>query len=190
MDYPNHPVIYYICPMTFNIQPTLENDQILLAPLQASDYDALYAVASDPAIWAQHPQNDRWKEEVFREFFDAALRSHGAFKIIDKVTGEIAGSTRYYEYDAGKNTIHIGYTFYATKYWGTGFNKAVKKLMLEYIFQYVDAVGFHVGVNNIRSQIAVSRLGAVKVAQVDMAYAYGPNRQNFVYNLSKNDYLH
>lgn len=188
MDYIYHPLIHYICAMIFNIQPTLENDQILLAPLLASDYDTLYAVASDPAIWEQHPQNDRWKENIFRDFFDAAIRSHSAFKIIDKATGEIAGSTRYYEYDAGTNTIYIGYTFYATKYWGTGFNKAVKKLLLDYIFQFVDSVGFHVGVNNIRSQIAVTRLGAIKMAEMDMEYAYGTTRQNFVYKLAKNDY--
>ncbi|WP_343670948.1 GNAT family N-acetyltransferase [Chitinophaga sp.] len=175
--------------MTFNIQPTLENDQALLEPLQAADYDALFAVAADPAIWAQHPQNDRWKEEVFRDFFDMAISSHGAFSIIDKATGEIAGSTRYYEYDPGKSIIHIGYTFYATKYWGTGFNKAVKKLMLDYAFQFVDNVGFHVGANNIRSQIAVTRLGAIKVAEVEMTYPGQPARPNFIYNLPKNDYL-
>lgn len=174
--------------MNFSIKPTLENEQILLTPLEAGDYDALYAVASDPAIWAQHPQHDRWKEEVFREFFDAAIRSHSAFKIIDKASGEIAGSTRYYDYDARENSIYIGYTFYATKYWGTGFNKAVKKLMLDYIFQYVTAVGFHVGMNNVRSQIAISRLGAVKVGEMEMDLAFGANRRNFVYSLAKNDY--
>lgn len=189
MDYRNQPALFYICSMSFNIQPTLENDQILLAPLQQTDYEALFAVAADPAIWAQHPQNDRWKKEVFHDFFDGAIRSHGAFKIIDKTTGEIAGSTRYYEYDATKSIIHIGYTFYATKYWGTGFNKAVKKLLLDHAFQYVDNVGFHVGANNIRSQIAVSRLGAHKVAEVEMAYPGQPNRQNFIYNLSKTDRL-
>ncbi|WPQ63516.1 GNAT family N-acetyltransferase [Chitinophaga sancti] len=175
--------------MSFNIQPTLENDQMLLAPLQPTDYDALYAVAADPAIWAQHPQNDRWKEDVFRDFFDTAIKSHGAFKIIDKTTGEIAGSTRYYEFDPAQSIIHIGYTFYATKYWGTGFNKSVKKLMLDYAFQFVDNVGFHVGAQNFRSQIAVTRLGAIKVAEIDMAYPDQPNRHNFVYNLPKNDYL-
>jgi RimJ/RimL family protein N-acetyltransferase len=175
--------------MTFSTQPNLDNGQIQLVPLQASDFDALYAVAADPAIWEQHPQHDRWKKEVFQKFFEEAMRSRNTFKIIDKATGEIAGSTRYYDYDEHKNTIHIGYTFYATKYWGTGFNKAVKKLMLEYIFQFVDNVGFHVGVNNIRSQIAVTRLGAIKTGVMEMSYSYGANRENYIYNLSKNDYL-
>ncbi|WP_343693567.1 GNAT family N-acetyltransferase [Chitinophaga sp.] len=174
--------------MTFPIQPNLTNDQIQLAPLLPADYDALYAVASDPAIWAQHPQSDRWKAEVFKNYFAEAMSNPNTFKVIDNTTGEIAGSTRYYDYDADQNIIYIGYTFYATKYWGTGFNKAVKKLMLDYIFQFVDTVGFHVGVNNVRSQIAVTRLGAVKAGVMEMDRSYGANTQNFIYHLTRKEY--
>lgn len=173
--------------MLFNIQPTLENEQIILLPLQEDDFEALYAVAADPEIWKQHPNKDRWKREVFQTFFEGAMQSKGAFKIIDKSTGQIMGSTRYYDYNEQDNSILIGYTFYATRYWGKGINHAVKTMMLDYIFQYVDKVYFHIGAENIRSQIAISRLCVTKVAEQEITYFGEAPKMNFVYELSKED---
>ena len=56
--------------MSLNIQPTLENEKAVLRPLQEQDFEALYTVASDPNIWEQHPNKDRWKKDVFKVFFD------------------------------------------------------------------------------------------------------------------------
>lgn len=142
--------------MIFNIQLILENEKAILLPLEETDFDALYQVASDPKIWEQHPNKDRWKKEVFRTFFEGALQSKGAFKIVDKATGNIAGSTRFYDYNEKENSILIGYTFYATCFWGTGLNASVKALMLDYIFQFVSKVYFHIGSGNVRSQIAMA----------------------------------
>ena len=121
-----------------NIQTILENDFVQLIPLEESDFESLYSVASDPEIWEQHPNKDRYKREIFQNFFQGAIESKGAFKIIDKNTGEIAGSTRFYDYNPDDNSIFIGYTFYATKFWGSKLNPQVKKLMLDYIFQFVN----------------------------------------------------
>lgn len=176
--------------MNFSIQPTLENERIKLLPLATSDFEALYKVASDPEIWMQHPNKDRWKREVFESFFEGAIDSKGAFKIIDKESGEIAGSSRFYNYDETNKSILIGYTFYATAYWGKGINPSVKKLMMDYIFQYVDKVLFHVGATNLRSQIAVTRLGAKKIAEENVAYYGEPAKLNFVYEIEKEKYLH
>jgi len=171
--------------MNFSIQPTLENENIRLLPLQQDDFESLYQTASDEKIWEQHPNKDRWKREVFLSFFEGALASQGAFKIIDKETGSIAGSTRFYNYDAAENSILIGYTFYATQFWGKGINTSVKKLMMDYIFQYVDKVHFHVGSENIRSQIAVGRLGATKIGEEQIAYYGEQPKLNFVYEINK-----
>lgn len=174
--------------MHFDIQPTLENEQIILSPLKEEDFDALYQVASDPLVWEQHPNKDRWKKEVFQTFFDGALLSRGAFKIVSKVTGDVMGSTRIYDYNPEDNSILIGYTFYGVKYWGKGFNLSVKKMMLEYLFQYVSAVHFHIGAQNVRSQIAISRLGAQKMNEQEVAY-FGENpKLNFVYVIEKQQY--
>ncbi len=170
---------------TFDLQPVLENDTVLLQPLQEEDFEALYSVASDLKIWEQHPNKDRWKKEVFQVFFEGAMQSKGAFKIIDKANGQIAGSTRVYDYNVTDNRIVIGYTFYTRAYWGKGVNLAVKALLLDYLFQYVSKVGFHIGAVNIRSQIAIGRLGAQKIGEQEIAYFGEPTKLNFIYAIER-----
>ena len=171
--------------MNFNIQPILENGKVILYPLEEKDFEALYAVASDPKIWEQHPNKDRWKQGVFETFFNGAMQSKGAFRIMDKATGNTIGSTRIYDYNEQENSIFIGYTFYATAYWGKGINRLVKTIMIDYIFQYVSKVNFHIGADNIRSQVAISRLGAEKIAEEEVAYFGESSKLNFVYKISK-----
>jgi len=175
--------------MHFNIQPVLENEKAVLDPLQETDFEALYAVASDPAIWQQHPNKDRWKKEIFRTFFEGALLSKGAFKIVDKATGNIIGSSRFYDYNEAENSIFIGYTFYAKSCWGKGFNPSVKTMMLDYVFQFVSKVYLHIGAGNIRSQVAIERLGAVKIAEEEIAYFGEASRLNFVYAIHKDQWF-
>ena len=103
--------------MNFSIQTVLENEKYQLIPLQQGDFEALYEVASDPKVWEQHPNKDRYKREVFENFFRGAIESKGAFKIIEKETGAVLGSSRFYDYDEETNCIFIGYTFYGTKSW-------------------------------------------------------------------------
>ncbi|WP_433833394.1 GNAT family N-acetyltransferase [Flavobacterium anhuiense] len=175
--------------MNFNLQPTLENDLCILSPLEEKDFEDLYKVASDPKIWEQHPNKDRWKKEVFEKFFEGAMQSKGAFKIIDKETGEVVGSTRFYDFNQEEDYILIGYTFYAVSCWGNGFNLSVKKTMLDYLFKYVSKVRFHIGAENIRSQIAISRVGAKKIAEEEVAYFGEKPKLNFVYEIDKANWI-
>lgn len=174
--------------MLLNTQPILENEKVILYPLKEDDFEALYAVAADAKIWEQHPNKDRWKRDVFHTFFEGAMQSKGAFKIVDKETGKVAGSTRMYDYNEKENSILIGYTFYATEYWGKGFNRSVKALMLDYLFQFVTEVYFHVGAQNVRSQIAITRVGAKKVGQQEVAYFGEPDKLNFVYRITRREW--
>ena len=171
--------------MNINVQPILENNHIILYPLRETDFEELYAVASDPKIWEQHPNKDRWKKEVFQNFYNGAMQSKGAFRIVDKASGKTIGSTRFYDYSEAENHILIGYTFYAVSCWGKGINPMVKKLMLDYIFQFVPKVQFHVGATNLRSQVAISRLGAEKTGEEDVAYFGEAPKLNFIYELTK-----
>ena len=171
--------------MNINIQPTLENENVILHPLQDKDFDDLYAVASDPKIWEQHPNKDRCKIEVFKVFFDGAMQSKGAFKIVNKASGHVMGSTRFYDHNQEENSISIGYTFYGREYWGKGFNHSVKSLMLDYIFQFVSKVHFHIGAENIRSQIAIGRLGTTKIDEQEIAYFGEQAKLNYIYCLTK-----
>jgi len=149
----------------FDIQPVLTGKRVLLRPLEVADYDGLFAVASDPEIWAMHPFRDRYKRAVFDDFFRDAIASRGAFAVLDTATGEIIGGTRFANYAANADEIEIGWTFFATAYWRTGVNREVKRLMLDYIFQFVRTVVFQVGANNFRSRTAVERLGGKLVLE-------------------------
>jgi RimJ/RimL family protein N-acetyltransferase len=175
--------------MDFNIQSILENDQVILYPLEEGDFEELYAAAADPKIWEQHPNKDRWKKEIFKTFFDGAIQSRGAFKIVDKINKNVIGSTRFYDYNEQEKSILIGYTFYSTKYWGKGINLSVKRTMLNYIFQFVSRVYFHIGAENIRSQIAISRLGSTKIGEQEVTYFGEQPKLNFMYSLTKEEWL-
>jgi RimJ/RimL family protein N-acetyltransferase len=174
--------------MGINIQPTLENEKVILYPLQENDFNDLFAVAADPKIWEQHPNKNRYKIEVFKVFFDGALQSKGAFKIVDKNSGDVIGSSRFYDYNQEDNTILIGYTFFGLSYWGNGFNHTVKTLMLNYIFQFVSKVYFHIGANNVRSQISLGRLGTTKIGEQEVTYFGELPKLNFVYSISKEEW--
>ncbi|MEJ8841351.1 GNAT family N-acetyltransferase [Lacibacter sp. H375] len=168
-----------------NLQPVLENELILLQPLQQNDFERLYAVASDPLIWEQHPNKDRYKREVFQTYFEGAMESKGALLLIDKLTGGVAGSSRFYDYNETESSLLIGYTFIARKFWGKAYNPAMKTLMIDHAFQYVDKILFHIGANNTRSQIAIGRIGAVKQKEISVAYHGEPEKLNFEYFLTK-----
>jgi N-acetyltransferase len=171
--------------MVFELQPHLKGELIELRPLKPDDWDELFAVASDSLIWEQHPERDRYKEDVFRVFFNDALESRGAFVIIDRKTQRMIGSTRFYGYDAEKSEIEIGWTFLARKYWGGRYNAEMKRLLLNHAFKFVENVVFFVGEENIRSQRAIEKVGAIKVGTVTRAYGNHPPARNVKYVIRK-----
>jgi len=148
--------------MAFELQPTLTGALLELRPLRPEDFHDLYAVASDPAIWEQHPVRDRYKEDVFKGFFREALESGGAFVVIDRRTGRIIGSSRYFGYSEERNEIEIGWTFLARSYWGGVYNREMKELMLRHAFRFVETAVFLVGPQNMRSQRAMEKIGGVR----------------------------
>jgi RimJ/RimL family protein N-acetyltransferase len=174
--------------MNFNVQPTLGNALVNIRPLQASDFEALYQVASDPLIWEQHPNKDRYKREVFGNFFKGAMESGGAFLVFDSQSGTPIGSTRFYDLDIAKKNVLIGYTFLARSHWGKQHNPALKTLMLNHAFEQLESVIFHIGAVNIRSQKAIERLGAKKVGEIDVEYYGEPKKWNFIYEITKREW--
>jgi RimJ/RimL family protein N-acetyltransferase len=174
----------------FELQPILENEFVKIQPLHENDFEILYHVASDPLIWEQHPNKDRYKREVFEIFFKGAIESGGAFLVFDKKTNQVIGCSRFYDMDIAKKHILIGYTFFTRSHWGSIYNPALKKLMINYAFRFMDAVIFHIGGDNIRSQKAILRLGASKINELEVAYYGEPSKLNFVYEIKKKEWLH
>jgi RimJ/RimL family protein N-acetyltransferase len=165
----------------FDRQPLLRGKLLELRPLRPDDFKALYRVAADPLIWEQHPASDRYKEEVFKEFFREALESGGALIAIDAKDGRVIGSSRFHAYDEERSEIEIGWTFLARSHWGRGYNREMKQLMLRHAFRFVEHVIFLVGTQNLRSLRAVEKIGGVRVgSRRDSA-----GRESFVYQITR-----
>ena len=172
-----------------NLQPTLSNEWVRLRPLKPEDFDALYAIASDPLVWEQHPNKNRYERAVFETVFEGAITSKGALLVSDAKTGIAIGTSRFYDVNIDDKSIAIGYTFYARSCWGKPYNRAGKSLMLDHAFTEFDRVIFHIGAHNTRSQMAIGKMGAVKFAEMDMAYYGEPSRPNFLYEIRKEDWV-
>ncbi len=166
--------------MSFDLQPILKGEFLELRPLRPEDFHDLFAVACDPLIWEQHPNRDRYKEEVFTGFFREALESGGALIAIDSKDGQVIGSSRFQGYDKEKSEIEIGWTFLARSHWGGIYNREMKQLMLGHAFQFVNSVIFLVGPQNLRSQRAIEKIGGVRVGSRPDA----GGRDSFVYRIS------
>ena len=148
--------------MNVNLQPTLVGKNISLRPLKQSDFLALYEAASDPEVWAMHPDSCRYKKEIFeKRFFSGAITSGSALAVLDSESGEIIGSSRFYDCNSDKKEIAIGFTFLACAYWGNGTTNEMKELMLKHVSAFAKTVWFHVGEANFRSCKAVEKLGAI-----------------------------
>ena len=145
---------------SMDMQPILNGTTLTLRPIQPEDAEALYAAASDPKIWEQHPDPLRYQRETFnKNFLEGALKSASALVVVDKESGAVVGCSRYYEYDQSQREVAIGYTFLARSHWGGLTNGEMKRLMLEHAFQYVDTVWFHIGRDNWRSRKALEKVG-------------------------------
>ncbi len=144
-------------------QPLLEGERLRLRPLAASDWDALFAVASDREIWAQHPASDRWQEVVFRAFFDEALDEGGAMVAIENVSGKIVGSSQFRPCPLDNSEMEIGWTFLAREQWGGAINREMKGLMLGHALEDVPRVLFRIGDTNWRSRKAMEKIGGMLV---------------------------
>ncbi|MFI5350727.1 MAG: GNAT family N-acetyltransferase [Elusimicrobiota bacterium] len=174
-----------IDPRAFELQPTLIGERLELRPLKPADFEALYAVASDPLIWEVHPEPNRYQREVFQEFFAEALKSKGALGVFERRSGLMVGSSRYYDLDAEKGEILIGYTFLSRSLWGGSFNRELKALMLDHAFRFVNVVVFHVGENNIRSRKAMEKIGGILCGVLVKTSPEGRSRRNVVYRIEK-----
>ena len=146
-------------PESFDLQPTLTGETISLRPLKPDDFEALFAAASDPLIWAQHPEPLRYQRPVFEGFFSGALASGGALVAIENGSGRVIGSSRYYDWEPGRGEVVIGYTFLTRDHWGGATNREMKSLMLGHAFRWAKVILFEVGRNNWRSRRAMKKIG-------------------------------
>ena len=144
----------------FDWQPRLQGGLLHMRPVTRADFDPLFAVASDPEVWALHPASDRWREPVFRAYFEDGLASGGALVAVDEATGSIIGWSRYSPEFVEPGEIEIGWTFLGRPWWGGVYNGEMKRLMLAHAFRFVDRVILRIGETNARSRRAAEKIGA------------------------------
>jgi RimJ/RimL family protein N-acetyltransferase len=171
--------------MSFDLQPILTGKLIKLRPLTREDFDPLFTAASDPLIWEQHPENDRYTRKVFQDYFDGAMESEGAFAIIDPKSGRIIGSSRYCNLNEAKSEVEIGWTFLERTFWGGTYNRELKSLMLDHAFRFVERALFVVGKNNIRSQKALGKIGAKFLKEAQLPAPDGSLASNLVFVIKR-----
>lgn len=148
-----------------NFEPVLENKRVLLRPLQASDIDALLEVALEPSLWevtSQHIQD----REALENYIRVALkeREEGTsipFVIIDKLSGRVAGSTRFAGITLQHKRAEIGYTWIHPDLQRSGLNRAMKYAMLKYAFEVMgmNRVELRTNERNEKSRNAILGIG-------------------------------
>jgi N-acetyltransferase len=171
--------------VTLDRQPNLTGELVALRPATSDDFDALFAVARDPLIWAIHPAHDRWQEPVFRKFFDDGLASGGMLVVIDRATGAVIGSSRYDFGRADPGEVEIGWTFLARSHWGGRYNAEMKALMLDHAFGAVDRVIFMIGDTNLRSRRAVEKIGGYLTPREHHAVMAGKPVVHVIYAIDR-----
>ena len=182
----------------FHQNIVLENDRVLLRPLEAEDYDFLlpYSI-NEPTLW-QYSLTPANGPENLKTYIDFALEKREKedsypFIVFDKLTRKYAGSTRFYDYQKTHKSVQLGYTWFGSEFWGTGLNQNCKYLMLSYAFESagIQRVEFRADYNNKRSIEAMKRLGCTKegVLRSNCTAANGSRRDSIVLSILKEEWF-
>lgn len=147
----------------------LEDDRVLLRPLQAADASHLMVFAlQEPELW-KYSLLQAGGEENLKKYMDVAITARAAgkeypFIVFDKRLQEFAGSTRFYDIQLSYQTLQLGFTWYGKKFQGTGLNRHCKFLLLQFAFEQMgmERVEFRADNNNRRSIAAMKSIGCVE----------------------------
>lgn len=144
----------------------LADDYVALEPLTLDHASALEAAAADGELWnlkvTRVPAPGQARDYIAKALQGQAEGHMLPFAVREVGSGEIVGTTRYYEFDAELPRLAIGYTWYARRWQQTHLNTACKRLLLEHAFEQLGcvAVAFHTDEANEPSLRAIERLGA------------------------------
>ena len=154
--------------MDFSAPIVLENRRARLRPLELTDFEALKAIAMDADLW-QYTLTRADDAVSLAAYLRQAVegREQGLrypFAIIDRATGELAGSTSYYNVIEPDQRLSIGYTWVGTKFQRSGLNRACKHLLLCYAFDALnyERVELETDARNHKSRTAMARMGATE----------------------------
>jgi RimJ/RimL family protein N-acetyltransferase len=139
----------------------LQDGEVRLVPLAEGHLEPLRAAcAEDREIWEIYPHS------MLGAHFDTAIanrRAAGHIIFAACLGDEVVGISSYLRIDAANGVLEIGGTYIAPRMRGTGYNRTMKKLMIEHAFACgFERIVFLVDERNARSQAAVLKLGATR----------------------------
>ena len=151
---------------TFSEQTILEDNVVLLRPLQHSDVENLLEISeNEPETWEYSLVRANGKANLIN-YIQIAIEAKAKgtefpFIVLDKKSGKYAGSTRFYDINFNFKTLQLGYTWYGKAFRGTGLNKHCKFLLLQFAFETLgmERVEFRADNNNVRSIAAMKSIG-------------------------------
>lgn len=155
-----------IIPFDFSKDYILEDDFVLLRPLEINDFNHLLTFAVDePEIW-KYSLLSGAGEESLKKYITQAVEARQAHKeypfiVYDKINQSYAGSTRFYDIQLSYHTVQLGYTWYGKKFQGTGVNKHCKFLLFTFAFEQMgfERVELRADNRNTRSKAAMQSIG-------------------------------
>lgn len=147
----------------------LENDIVLLRPIQVSDFEELlYYSETEPELWkfSLIPADGKEKLEKFLEYvlLDRNQKTSYTFVVIYKKINKIVGVTRYYDISEFHKSLKIGGTWYGKEFQGKKINNNCKYLLLDYAFENwkMKRIEFRVDINNKKSLKSLKNIGCVE----------------------------
>jgi len=144
----------------------LEDERVLLRPLTAEDSINLqYFSLNEPELWKFSLQSAAGLDNL-QLYIDIALKGRAGlteypFIVFDKQTNQYAGCTRFYDIQSSYDTVQLGYTWYGTRFQGTGLNKHCKWLLFQFAFEEmgVERLELRADNDNKRSIAAMKSIG-------------------------------
>ncbi|WP_057937751.1 GNAT family N-acetyltransferase [Algoriphagus resistens] len=170
----------------------LENESVRLAPIAEEDFQNLMLLTDVPSLWTYFTYNLSIPEE-FMEWANQALEGQRLqFSVWDKNINQLVGSTAFGNYSERDRRIEIGWTWLGAEFHGTGINRVMKLLMLEYCFEKLKLkrVEIKTDVLNIPARKALVKLGAVEegVLRSHTLLANGRRRDTIYYSVLSSEW--
>jgi len=181
----------------FQQQPILENERVLLRPIQENDFDNLLPFSlHEPEIWT-YGLVTAAGEDNLRNYLTTAVKNLNdkkeyPFIVFDKKANRYAGSTRFYDIQQPWLTTQLGYTWYGKEFQRTGLNRHCKLLLLTYVFEEwgMERLEFRADANNAKSIAAMKAIGCVEegILRNHMPTASGARRDSIILSILKTEW--
>lgn len=185
--------------LNFEENIVLENEFVLLRPLQLNDFNHLLNFSlTEPEIW-KYSSMQAIGAHGLKNYINTAIKAREEkkefpFIVFDKTTDNYAGSTRFYDIQLANNCLQLGFTWYGAVFQGSGLNKHCKYLLLTYAFEKMDIerVEFRADLRNEISIAAMKSIGCKEegILRSNGWTATGERRDSIVLSILKSEWFH